>query len=533
MALNLSWIWNGEPSYLYIALVLFAAGALTWLFSSPKSDPREPPILRPRIPIIGHLLGLAIDQAEYLQKLSARTTHPIFTLRIFSGRIYVINSPTLVQAVYKAPKSFSFDPIFVDASKSIFGLSDEHMAIITKRDPDADPADGFPLSRATQAVMHATMATGRPLLEMNARALNTFARFLDTIEGSKSVKLYSWLFHTFTVATAEALYGPNNPISLNRKLVTSLLDFEAAIGLLYLNVLPSITASKGYQARTLFATEFKKYYDTGRDKDAAAIIQGRKRVLTGGGYSTDDLASFDIGMLVASTMNSNPALFWLLIHIYSTPSLLSSIRAEIQNITTLKGANRTAEINISALNTQCPLLVSTWQETLRITDATVSSRVVVNDTLLDDTYLLKKGAVIQMACGPMHTSRSIWGEDSTSFNAARFTKFNEDHLDKSTRKLRKQGFVPFGGGTVLCPGRYFASTEIMGVVATVVLGYDIVGKDGGKLVVPSVKKQKMSVQVKQPESDVEVVITRRREWEGVRWGFDVGAGAEEQDLFLG
>ncbi|CZR52713.1 related to cytochrome P450 7B1 (oxysterol 7-alpha-hydroxylase) [Phialocephala subalpina] len=535
MATDSSLAWIGESSKLYIVIILIALGAVTWITGAPSSDPREPPVLKPKIPIIGHLLGLAIDQAEYLQKLSARTTHPIFTLRIFSGRIYVIKSPPLVQAVYKNPKAFSFDPIFIDASQRIFGMSKDHMKIITKKDP-SDTSDGFPLSKATQSIMHSSMAAGPALLEMNARALTSFSRFLECLEGPTTVNLYSWLFRTFTVATAEAIYGPNNPIALNRKLINPLLDFEAAIGLLYLNLFPSVTASKGYQARKLFAAEFKKYYDAGHDKDAAAIVKGRKRVLGGGGYTTDDLGSFDIGILVAATMNSNPALFWLLIHIYSSPSLLSSIRAEVENITSLKTSSsgqKTADINISALNTSCPLLVSTWQETLRLTDATVSSRVVATDTLLDDTYLLKKGGVIQMACGPMHTSPQIWGLDSDTFNAQRFTKFNEDHLDRGTKKLRKQGFVPFGGGTVLCPGRYFASTEIMGVAANIVLGYDILREDGKPLEVPGTKKQAMSVQVKHPEKDVEVVIRRRKEWEGVKWAFDVGAGAEEQELFLG
>lgn len=297
-----------------------------------------------------------------------------------------------------------------------------------------------------------------------------------------------------------------------------------------------MTAPKGYQARKIFAEEFKKYYDAGYDQDAAAIIKGRKKVLMGGGYTTDDLGSFDIGILMAATMNSNPALFWLLIHIYSSPSLLSSIRTEVESITTLEtspSGEKIAEINVSALNTSCPLLVSTWQETLRIADATVSSRVVAADTLLDNNYLLKKGGVIQMACGSMHTSLSIWGDDSKTFNAERFSKSNEDKLDRGNKKLRKQGFVPFGGGTVLCPGRYFASTEIMGVAANIVLGYDVTLLNGEPLTLPRMKKQAMSVQVKQPEKDVEVSIKRRKEWVGVKWTFDVGAGAEEQDLFLG
>jgi 2-methylaconitate cis-trans-isomerase PrpF len=78
---------------------------------------------------------------------------------------------------------------------------------------------------------------------------------------------------------------------------------------------------------------------------------------------------------------------------------------------------------------------------------------------------------------------------------------------------------------VLCPGRYFASTEILGVVATLITGFEISSAYGVALNVPACESQKMSVQVKHPVGDLDVNLARREGWEGVSWGYEfVGGG---------
>lgn len=293
---------------------------------------------------------------------------------------------------------------------------------------------------------------------------------------------------------------------------------------LYLNILPSLTAPLGYRARSAFYQGFKKYYDENHNLNASHVIKYRYEALLKGGYNIDDLASFDIALLVASTMNSLPGVFWLITHIYSSPSLLASLRAEIETVITRTEGRAT--MDVEGLNKKCPLLVSTWQETLRITDATVTIRSVTEDTMLADEYFLKKGTFIQIACGPMHTSPSVWGTNANSFSASRFLPSSVSLLSRDERKQRKMGYAPFGGGANLCPGRYFASTEILGVVATLVAGFEITSAYGVALNVPRMQSQKMSVQVKHPVGDLDVSISRREGWEDVSWQYDFAEGAD-------
>ena len=71
--------------------------------------------------------------------------------------------------------------------------------------------------------MHVSMAAGTSLLQMNARALNRFGEILNPIDSQgKSIDLLSWLRHSFTIASADALYGPVNPILEDPSLIDSL-----------------------------------------------------------------------------------------------------------------------------------------------------------------------------------------------------------------------------------------------------------------------------------------------------------------------
>lgn len=293
--------------------------------------------------------------------------------------------------------------------------------------------------------------------------------------------------------------------------------------------MPSITCPKGHRSRGAFTTAFKRYYNGNHYQNASPLIKARYEALTAPGFTHNDLASFDIGMLMAATMNSNPGIFWLVSYIYSDQTLLASIRQEIDATTTSR-SSKTGKtevcINISLLHSKCPLLVACWNETLRLRAATVANRSVISDTLLNDTYLLKAGAVVQLPFNPMHTSPSTWGADSHVFNPEHFLPSATEKLGRDDKKRRKQGFTPFGGGNVLCPGRYLASSEILGVVATLVAGFEM---EGVRLL--GCKVQVMSAQVKQPDGVLNVKIRRREGFEDVKWVYEAGKGEGEGMVF--
>jgi hypothetical protein len=61
---------GGKWNFYILAIAWFIMVAmLSWLWVREASDPREPPQLKPKFPVIGHLLGILQYEAEYFQKL--------------------------------------------------------------------------------------------------------------------------------------------------------------------------------------------------------------------------------------------------------------------------------------------------------------------------------------------------------------------------------------------------------------------------------------------------------------------------------
>jgi cytochrome P450 len=126
-------------------------------------------------------------------------------------------------------------------------------------------------------------------------------------------------------------------------------------------------------------------------------------------------------------------------------------RKEIKSLTSFKIVDgvKTLELDPSAIPTSCPLLVSTWEETLRMATAPIAIRKVTNDIIFND-YLLKADAIIQMLGSITHTSSSIWGSDAAVVKPQRFLKKDErtkeDETQRELRKLQNQAYFPFGGG---------------------------------------------------------------------------------------
>jgi cytochrome P450 len=150
------------------------------------------------------------------------------------------------------------------------------------------------------------------------------------------------------------------------------------------------------------------------------------------------------------------------------------------------------------------------------------------------SYILKKGTSILLPVANAHRNPLIWGPTANEFDANRFLGL-QSHLrdgtttdenwekvvdeESSSARLRKTAYFPFGGGRELCPGRYFATTEVLGTMAVLVLGFDIRAVDGGPLKQPMFGPSKITAATARPhpDSDLRVRIGRREGWEEVVW----------------
>lgn len=204
------------------------------------------------------------------------------------------------------------------------------------------------------------------------------------------------------------------------------------------------------------------YLDRGDHKDSLGVMQVRYAVGKKSGGSHEELARWEVGDAIGVLVNASPTFFWTLCHIYSDPRLLRDVRQEIsefmQTTYSPNGGNIKHILDITKLQNACPTLVSTYREVLRTRTSASTSRWITEDTILADKYLLKKDSVLLIPGAVIHAD-PVWGPDAKEFNPRRF-------MGKSD--LKAGANRSWGGGHTLCPGRFFATTEVTSSAAMMV-----------------------------------------------------------------
>ena len=285
--------------------------------------------------------------------------------------------------------------------------------------------------------------------------------------------------------------------------------------MMILGVAPRILARKGYAGRRRIQQAMIRYFGRGDHKNGLGVIKVRHDVARKYGATTSEIALFEIGDLLGVLVNAQPTFFWTLIHIYSDPALLGDIRDEILASGALKvqmseDGRRRHTIDITTLEETCPLIVSAYREVLRLRTLSSSHRWVMEDTLLNNQYLLKKDSVLLIPGALIHAD-PVWGPNAKEYNPRRFLK-------KETN-TKPGAYRAWGGGQTLCPGRFFATTEIVSAVAMVVLRFDMEPADGKGWKMPETDTTKVASSICPPKGDVKVRITEREEYKGDQWGF--------------
>lgn len=229
--------------------------------------------------------------------------------------------------------------------------------------------------------------------------------------------------------------------------------FETGLPYLFLHIFNSKTLRRTKEARRRLQLALGKWCSTMKqdDEQVSAYIRNRVGILRGYGVEGQKLGDIEVGLIHVPTSNSIPTLFWFFIHVFTRPSLVVRMRAELEPIAK-RGPGHVVTINVDDILGKCPLLISAYREASRICNGFTCNRIALEDTTITDrhdrSYLIKKGATLKMPAGVMHASEDIWGEDAAAFRADRFL---DKGLTNEQVKFRRAAFTPFGGGE-LRPG---------------------------------------------------------------------------------
>jgi cytochrome P450 len=430
--------------------------------------------------------------------------------------------------------------------KNLFLMDDDAMTVINQN-PNNEDGTKTGVLIEVHDMMLSVLGPGPLLDDLNRNILNQVLPDVNNLAktGPTKTKLWFWLRHHFSIASTTAIWGPQNPFLLHPDVERDFWDFEAAAMPLTMMPYPRLLARRGYNARDRVFKAFEEYaekrgYD---DKESSQLVKNRAKINMGQfGLSQKMYAWGEASLLFGVLLNTIPAAFWLISWIFEDAALLHDIRAEVDGCTTTVNSDSTKRtINATKLRTSCPLLASAFRETLRLVGAVHVNRYVTEDTTVTntstgETYLLKKDSIIQIASNVIH-ARPFWGPDAASFNARRFMATGEKARNEagtgkppdpaapfrsSDGKVYSSAFRSFGGGNNICPGRHFAQTEILGLTSLFVAGFEIENASGGGgYRMPPYEDFKLMLGVLKPGKDVDVVISRRKGYENVKWAFEM------------
>ncbi|OAQ82250.1 cytochrome p450 protein [Purpureocillium lilacinum] len=485
--------------------------------SARKLHPDEPTVLPPWIPFVGHLLGMALEGSRYIKQLGLRhSSKPIFTLPVPGSRIYVVTEPSLAATVQRSAKTLSFTPLVPDITQRVLGLDKETVKVV-RQNLDPEPGEPRGFLADVHDLVYGLLGPGEYLNSLSCEASQELCLQLDEYATSiieqperkgHAVDLLGFVRHIVTVGTAKYFYGPRNPIAVEPDLENAFWDFDHGLGGLLIGILPSLTARKAFRGREAMVAGLIRYIEAGYEADAAQIVKGRIRIERQYGFNTEMSARSSLSFFFAGVVNTTTTTFWVALRLFADESLLRAVRSEIQAALALsEETTGPATLSLAILKDKCVTLLAVLRESLRVGSENFSVRLVKEDMRLGGRYFLRKGSVVQIAGGVIHADKTIWGDDVDTFNPQRFL------TAKSGSGIHPAAFRGFGGGKTLCPGRHFATTEIMVFAAMIVHSFDMFSADSGPVRVPVKNDRVMPVHVLEPKPEdcPEVVLKPRAE----------------------
>jgi cytochrome P450 len=404
---------------------------------------------------------------------------------------------------------------------------------------NVDGGDGaFGLMPESHEMVASVLGPGPILNGITNHQLEIFTDILGKVnvgsENGVEVDLLDWLREQLSVANTRAIYGSENLFNVHPELIKDFWIFEQGLMGLLADIVPFITARKAYMARKRILGGLVEYVRRERYKKASPIIQQRIAINLKHGISMEMAAHGELIMLFAILGNAVPTVFWLLVNLFSRPELLREVREEIEQAIAMSGEGKAEgqkdirTIHVDKLKSVAPILVSSFRETLRMVANLTSVRWILEDTMIGNQYLLKKNSIVQVASGVIHMDQETWGADASEFNPRRFIAVpiaGTDLVTTATAPLPKNvpsaAFRAFGGGSVICPGRHFAQSEILGFAAAIVMGFDLENSTGGTIELPKRNDGVIPLAVMKPKDKCRVQIKRRPGLEGVSWELDL------------
>ncbi|KAI4185317.1 MAG: hypothetical protein L6R41_004204 [Letrouitia leprolyta] len=519
----------------------------------------------------GHSLMSKASNKDISSTYVNRNVPTRIILPVFSN--YVVSGPESVLAYFKESRDLSTTSRSLTILVNAFGCPNHLVdAFKPQQPPSINP--GAQSEENIEQLIHRAVKTGLSGSYLDTLTTRFQGFFIEQIATDPLfASAGSWTevsdLNTFVErrvfeAAIRSMFG-THMLSINPTLAEDFWNFNKSIGTLFMN-LPRWMSPAAFRKRDKMLRSIEKWQryaqehcdiETIGDIDwepyyGSKFIRERQGLLTKRGILDETArAAENFAFMWATNSNSVPAATWFLYEILQDVQLKSRISTILPSAALAPREDRySSPIPIFDTPKLCsdPLLQSLYAETLRLRVAVLVVREPAKENYSFRGWHIKKDEVLSISTRNEAMNKEIWntgGEgDPHPLDTMWADRFIVDPGDPSSGPLRvakgrrqkpsivvtkengepepskpyfstdglSTSWIPYGGGTSLCPGRHFAKQEILTTAAILLTAYELelVGQDcKGK---PQVDMGCFGFGTMPPDRAIPFRIRRRRVW---------------------
>ncbi|UJR16912.1 hypothetical protein I4U23_003810 [Adineta vaga] len=442
-------------------------------------------------PIVGHLFGFIRDRTKLLIECRQRYGS-FFRIKLVNQRFIMISSHI---DWMKIVKNSAFQFMGIELGIKIFGFSS-----IIQHHSELD------VETHRLYIQHLKNRDGlHPMVvEFVRRMRNLMKTGKESFENNHSTS--KWTSTGLLELSHRMLFQPST-LALFGDINTSVLEkhfrlFDDKFHYFYLP-LPqwfySGFLSKESNARSQLSQSWQYNLDP---TNASMFYQDRLELYANHSewLSDEESGKYKTAFFWASLGNTIPGVFWSLFYILRDPKALVTIQEEINTHLPFIPLDNTDSQSAYWTPEQldsCIYLESAINETIRLVGAIFMTRKCCRDTqiTLEDGHKIniKAGEDLAWYGGASHIDENLFPH-ATQFIFDRF-------LNKKVETV--PGYMPFGGGKSICPGRFFVRYEIKTCVA-MLLRYMEYKLDDIQTI-PNQKLSRIGVGIAPPNHDIPIM----------------------------
>ncbi|XP_043831888.1 7-alpha-hydroxycholest-4-en-3-one 12-alpha-hydroxylase-like [Dromiciops gliroides] len=494
----------------FILLVTTVLVGLYRLGALRQRRTREPPLDKGPIPWLGHAREFCKDASNFLKRMQERHGN-IFTVQIAGQYITFIADPFSFDVILKENRNkLDFSKLIADYMLKVFEFQGQECHGNIMHTLTSKHLMGTGLVGLTQAMMDSLKVL---MLEPDA----------DMSPGAQEWKqagLFQYCYNIVFRAGYLTLFGniPTNgkadhaqDLLESQKVYEEFRKFDILFPQMFYPVLLPKEKQEMRRLKHFFWDILSPWHIMEKD-NVSGWIRSAQEHQANDGVSEIEQSHFNLILLWVSSGNTGVVAFWALLFLMKNPKALKAVREEAERVLRRMGHEVRpggVPINIEySMLQQTPVLDSVMEETLRLVVTPFLTRGIVEDMILkmDDgrEYALRQGDEVSIF--PylfLHMDPEIYPDPST-FKYDRF--LNPDGSRKvafyKQGKRVKPHMLPWGAGTTVCPGRFFALNEMKMFVFLMVTQYDIELIDQ-EVMIPSINVKRWGIGATQPIHDVQ------------------------------